>query len=81
MEIRNIRLNNEEIEVPATSLATSALGFDSSLEAWIPAKLGSITVPSGENTLELTIKSNFGGKGLQFTQFAFSGMSVAANIQ
>ena len=77
----SVKLNNEEIEVPATSLATSALGFDSSLEAWIPAKLGSITVPSGENTLELTIKSNFGGKGLQFTQFAFSGMSVAANIQ
>ena len=77
----SVKLNGTEIDVEATSLATSAIGFDSNIECWIPAKLASITVPAGNNTIELTAKSNFGGKGLQFTQFAFSGMSVSANIE
>ena len=76
----SVKLNGTELEIANTSLATSSLGFDSSIECWIPTKLASITVPAGENTIELTTKSNLGGKGLQISQFAFSGMSVSANI-
>ena len=76
----SVKLNGEELSVADTSLATSALGFDSSIECWIPTKLASITVPAGENTIDLSIKSTLGGKGLQISQFALSNMSADVNI-
>ena len=76
-EVFKVTVNGTPITVEGTSLATSALGFDSRIECWIPSKLGAVSINQGSNTVEIESLST---KSIKFSQFAFSSMSAPATI-
>ena len=75
-------VNGEEITVNDISMATNTLGFDSSIDCWIPTKLGQVSLEAGENTIEIEYKGATvsGNNRLNISQIAFSGMSESAKI-
>ena len=75
-----VYVDGNEATVESTSFATSVLGFDSSIDCWIPTKLASIELGAGSHTVELELQTSLGTSGLRISQFCFANMSAKATI-
>ena len=75
-----VYVDGNEATVESTSFATSVLGFDSSIDCWIPTKLASIELGAGSHTVELELQTSLGTSGLRISQFCFANMSAKTTI-
>ena len=72
-----VTVNGTEMTVATTSFATNQLGFDATIECYIPSKLGAVSINQGSNTIEIESR---GSTSIKMSQFAFSSMSAPATI-